>query len=142
MLSLLRNEPVLLQRLDEEGHDLVIHEVAKVLVPGLPETEEFLTQPEFNLALQDRELNSSLHYLADSGVDVLGAVPFKLLLLRNRNGATPLHLLAKHPQFHERLSALPDAVLHLPTRNGATISGVINSSKKPDPTLLQELGQE
>ena len=94
VLSLLRNEPVLLQRLDEEGHDLVIHEVAKVLVPGLPETEEFLTQPEFNLALQDRELNSSLHYLADSGVDVLGAVPFKLLLLRNRNGATPLHLLA------------------------------------------------
>lgn len=140
LIKLARDEISLSKKLDDEGHNLVAHEVAKVLVPGLPETDAFLTNSELLLSAQDAEHNSSLHYLANSGVDVLGAVPFKCLLLRNRNGATPLHLLAKHERFHDRLSALPDSILRLSTRNGATISGVLNSSKKPEPTILQELG--
>ena len=140
LLRLARDEVRLSKALDKDGHNLVVHEVAKVLAPGLPETEKFLTNSELLLSAQDADLNSSLHYLADAGVDLLGAVPFKCLLIRNRNGATPLHLLAKHARFSTRLSALPPSVLHLSTRNGATISGILNSSQKPEPTILQELG--
>lgn len=142
VLRLIQNESMLLRRLDEEGHDLVIHELAKVLKPGLPETEAFLKLPEFALSLQDHDLNASLHYLADAGVDLLGAVSFRALLIRNRHGASPLHLMAKHEKFRERLSALPESVLHLRTRTGATISGILNSSEKQEPTPLQELGRQ
>jgi len=141
VLQLVQDERKLLRRLDDDGYDLVLHAVAKVLRPGMVETDKFLTLPEFDLCLQDHDLNSSLHYLADAGVDVLGAVSFRALLSRNRHGATPLHLLAKHEKFHVRLSALPESVLHLRTRNGVTISGLLNSSQKPDPTALQELGR-
>lgn len=142
VMRLASDEEKLLQCLDKEGINLVIHEVAKVLIPGIPETEQFLKLPDFDLSLQDSELNSSLHYLANAGVDLLAEVPFRLLMLKNRNGATPLHLLAKHEKFHDRLMALPESVLHLRTRNGATLAGIINSSKKPDPTALQELGRQ
>jgi hypothetical protein len=142
VLQLVQDESKLLTRLDEDGYDLVIHAVAKTLRPGMLETDKFLTLPEFDLCLQDHDLNSSLHYLADAGVDLLGAVSFRALLARNRHGATPLHLMAKHEKFRTRLSALPESVLHLKTRNGVTISGLLNSSEKPDPTILQEVGRE
>jgi hypothetical protein len=140
VLKLVRDEVRLLKRLDEAGIDLVIHEVAKVLRPGIPETEEFLQLPEFDLLLQDHDLNTSLHYLADAGVDLLGAVSFRALLVRNRNGATPLHLMAKHEVFHRRLLALPQSVLDLQTRAGVSVADAIKYTAAQKPTPLQELG--
>ena len=77
VLQLVQDESKLLTRLDADGFDLVIHAVAKSLRPGMVETDKFLTLPEFDLCLQDHDLNSSLHYLADAGVDLLGAVSFR-----------------------------------------------------------------
>jgi len=141
VLKLVCDETKLLQRLDTEGHDLVIHEVAKALGPTNTETEEFLKLNPFYLSLQDSNMNSSLHYLADNGVDVIPAVPFRSLLIRNAKGATVLHVLAKNEKLRDRLIALPQEVLDLKTKTGIRVSDVLNFEPADKPTVLQQLGK-
>lgn len=141
VLKLVCDETKLLQRLDAEGHDLVVHEVAKALGPAHDETDQFLQLNPFYLSLQDSNLNTSLHYLADNGVDVIPAVPFRTLLIRNAKGATVLHVLAKNENLRARLVALPQEVLDLKTVNGIRVSDVLNYEAPEKPTILQQVAK-
>ena len=141
VLKLVCDETKLLQRLDAEGHDLVIHEVAKALGPTHDETDQFLKLSPFYLSLQDSNMNSSLHYLADNGVDVIPAVPFRSLLIRNAKGATVLHVLAKNEKLRDRLIALPQEVLDLKTKTGIRVADVLSFEPAEKPTVLQRLGK-
>jgi hypothetical protein len=126
---LVRDEERLLARFDKDGHELVVHEIARHLGPDSPELDDLLSQRPFTLVLQNGELNCALHYLAKNGVDLFGRVPFRYLLVRNRNGATPLHFLAQHPYLRERVLALPTEALTLKTKKGVSVQDVANYEK-------------
>jgi hypothetical protein len=132
LLRLVRDEERLLARFDKEGHELVVHEIARRLGPDSPELDDLLAQRPFTLVLQNGELNCALHYLAKNGVDLFGRVPFRYLLVRNRNGATPLHFLAANPLLHERVLALPSEALQLQTKKGMSVQDVANYEKHVD----------
>jgi hypothetical protein len=129
LLRLVSNEEKLLARLDDHGHHLIVHEVAKLLTPDSRELDMFLQHRPLTLMLQDKNLNSALHYLAGNKVDLLGRIEFRHMLLRNRHGATPLHLMAVHPEYRERILALPASVLSLSTKNGVSVQDAANSAE-------------
>lgn len=129
LMHLISDEEKLLARLDEHGHHLVVHEIAKLLNPDSRELDMFLQHRPLTLMLQDKNLNSALHYLASNKVDLLGRIEFRHMLLRNRHGATPLHLMAVHPEYRERILALPASVLSLSTKNGVSVQDAANSAE-------------
>lgn len=126
-------------KLDEAGVDLVVHAVSRCIKPGTRELELFLQHDIVTLSLQDSKGNCALHYLAWNGVDLLGQLPIRRLLIRNLNGATPLHLQAKKQIARERILALPTEILKLKTKRGATIENALQD--EPHEPILQEVAQ-
>lgn len=126
-------------KLDDAGVDLVVHAVSRCIKPGTRELELFLQHDIVTLSLQDSKGNCALHYLAWNGVDLLGQLPIRRLLIRNLNGATPLHLQAKKQVARERILALPTEILKLKTKRGATIESALES--QPHEPILQEVAQ-
>ena len=136
LLRVVRDEEQLLGKFDDAGN-LVVHEVAKAIQPNSIEADELLQYEPLTLVLQDSKLNCALHYLANNGVDLFGRVPFRYLLVRNRNGATPLHLLARNPKLRERVLALPQDALTLKTKRGVSVQDAANYVKHEN--ILKEV---
>lgn len=126
LLRLVADESKLLSRLDEEGSHLVIHEVARCIKPDSPELDLFLKHRPLSLLLQDSKLNCALHYLAYNGVDLLGRIPLRYLMVRNKNKCTPLHLMARNPDLRERVLALPSSMLEMKTKLGVSVQDAAN----------------
>ncbi len=126
-------------KLDEAGVDLLVHAVARCVKPGTRELELLLQHDIVTLSLQDSKGNCALHYLAWNGADLLGQLPIRRLLIRNLNGATPLHLQAKKKVGRERILALPTEILKLKTKRGATIESALQD--EPHEPILQEVAQ-
>lgn len=139
LLNQIEDEEKLRSKLDDKGIDLVIHAVSRCVKPDSDELDLLLQHSILTLSLQDSKGNCALHYLAWNGVDLLGRVPIRRLLIRNLKGATPLHLQAKKNVGRDRILALPTEILEIKTKRGATIKDALLST--PHEPVLQEVAQ-
>lgn len=137
LLRLVADESKLLSRLDEEGSHLVIHEVARCIKPDSPELDLFLKHRPLSLLLQNSKLNCALHYLAYNGVDLLGRIPLRYLMVRNKNKCTPLHLMARNPDLRERVLALPSSMLEMKTKLGVSVQDAANYVEHEDVNQIE-----
>lgn len=122
LVELLSEPKHFLARLDDEGHDLLLHSIAKKIDPDSQWriVDRLFELPPFYRTIQDSDRNSVLHYLAQKGVDVLRHGAIADFVYKNKFGNTPLHWLAKFPKFHERINVLPYHVTSVKNGMGLT----------------------
>lgn len=125
--ELLSDPKLFLTRLDTDGHTLVLHRLAEKLdtIHQAHLVDALFELPPFYRLLQDADKNSVLHILARRGVDILRHGRVGDLVYRNVYGNTPLHWLAKYPEFHERISVLPYHVVCVKNNMGLTALDVL-----------------
>lgn len=127
LIELLSDPRHFLSRLDDEGQDLLLHSIAKKLDPvhHWRVIDYIFELPSFYRTLQDSDKNSVLHYLAQSGIDVLRHGTIEDFVYRNKYGNTPLHWMAKNPDFHSRLAVLPFRILSVKNAMGSSVLDII-----------------
>jgi hypothetical protein len=128
--ELVHDEAKLLSSLDEYAINLVIHSVAKSIDINSDLCDVLFKHDSNLLIYQDQELNTPLHYLAERGLDLFGKVPMRWLLIRNRKGATVLHILAKNKSIADKVLALPPSILAMKTKNKISIQDTVVNQKK------------
>jgi len=144
LLTLVSDAEKLRQKLDDAGVNLVVHVVARCVKPYSRELDLLLKQDILTLSLQNDKGNCALHYLAQNKVDLLGLLPIRRLLIRNLNGATPLHIQAHNGIARERITALPTEILQIKTKRGVSIeSAMLTEPHEPilHEPILQEVAQ-
>ena len=127
LMCLLSDRKLFLSRLDEDGMDLLIHSIVKKLDPlhNWRVIDRIFDMPPIYRTLQDSTKNSVLHYLAQRGVDIFRHGNVEDFVYRNIYGNTPIHWLAKYPEFHERIAVLPYRITSIPNGMGLTALDVI-----------------
>jgi hypothetical protein len=127
LLCLLSDPVYYLARLDTDGIDLLLHSIVKKIdtVHNWRVVDRIFDLPPLYRTLQDSDKNSVLHYLAQKGVDIFRHGSVEDFVYRNKFGNTPLHWLAKYPEFHERIAVLPYRVTSVHNGMGMTALDVI-----------------